>query len=314
MPRIAVVVPLYNHSAFIEATIGSVLGQTRPADRFIMVDDGSTDGSAELVEKMAVPGLELFRQTNQGAHAALNRGVALADDCDWIAILNSDDLFAPTRLERGLEVLAQRPRTEMLCTSLHLIDDEGQPLPETSAKVRRLREVRELVLSHPDPLTGLGISNFAKTTSNFIASRHFLLDHPFPAYRYVHDYHAILSAGLEGKLSILPEDLLGYRIHGTNTIKSGGKSAVIAETLQMNLDLLGAYAEPMRTSPEMRKRWRLYLQRLLGNHTDFRGELFIQLIANVLATQPGLFSLDSLADFPELDHASAHLPQLPAIS
>lgn len=306
--RVAVAIPLFNHAPYIQAALESVLGQTRPVDRIIVVDDGSTDGSPDVVERLQLPSVELFRQRNQGAHMALNRGVALAEDCDWIAILNSDDIYHPERLDRCFTLLRQRPQAAMICTGLHLIGDQGESIDETSPKVRRLRAIWELVRTDDDPLLSLAVSNFSKTTSNFVVRRQFLLDHPFAAYRYVHDYHTALQAALEGLLTVLPEDLLGYRTHGTNTIKSGGKSAVVMETLRMNLDLLGALAPKMRESQHLRKRYRQYFQRLLGNYTDFRGELFIQLIAQLLVTSPQIFDLNTLAGFPELKTSPEALP------
>lgn len=306
--RVAVVIPLFNHAPYIQAALESVLRQTRLPERIIVVDDGSADGSPEVVERLQLPGVELFRQENQGAHMALNRAVALADDCEWIAILNSDDIYHPERLARCFTLLRQRPQAAMICTGLHLIDGHGKPVDETSSRVRRLQAIWNLVRADADPLLSLGISNFSKTTSNFVARRQFLLDHPLAPYRYVHDYHTALQAAFEGVLTVLPEDLLSYRVHETNTIKSGGKSAVIMETLRMNLDLLSAWAPLMRDSPRLRKRYRQYFQRLLGNHTDFRGELFFQLIAQLLATNPNILDYKILADLPELKNPPEALP------
>ncbi|HEY5892381.1 MAG TPA: glycosyltransferase family 2 protein [Chthoniobacterales bacterium] len=308
LPRVAVVIPLFNHAPYIRAALESVLGQTNPPDRIIVVDDGSTDGSPDVVDRLRFPKVELFRQENQGAHMALNRGIALANDCEWIAILNSDDIYHPERLAKCFILLQQRPQTALITTGLHLIDDDGQPLDETSSKVRRLRAIWDLVRADANPLLSLAISNFTKTTSNFVVRRQFLLDHPFGAYRYVHDYHTALQAAFEGVLTVLPEDLLGYRTHETNTIKSSGKSPVIMETLRMNLDLLSAWAPKLRSSQRLRKRYRQYFQRLLGNHTDFRGELFFQLIAQLLASNPQILDLKTLADFPELKTSPEALP------
>src|ERR1044072_6676332 len=96
---IAVVIPLYNHERYIADTLRSVLAQTRPAEKIVIVDDGSTDGSAAVVQREFTDArIVLIQQKNAGAHAAINRGIKEATDCEFIAILNSDDLFDPRRL------------------------------------------------------------------------------------------------------------------------------------------------------------------------------------------------------------------------
>ena len=76
MKQIAVVIPLYNHAAYIGDAIRSVLAQTRTVDKIVIVDDGSTDDSVEIVRAFAEPRIELSTQPNAGAHAAINRGIS----------------------------------------------------------------------------------------------------------------------------------------------------------------------------------------------------------------------------------------------
>lgn len=312
MSSLAVVIPLYNHAAYIEPTLRSVISQTTPPHRVIIIDDGSTDDSfaqaQTLVAQFSNTSIEVIRQENCGAHAALNRGIELAADCEFVAILNSDDLWHPERLERCLAKLLANPSLALVCTGLHLIDSAGQPLPEDSPKARRHRKVWALVEKENDPLLSLAVSNFAKTTSNLIARRSFLIAHPFGDYRYVHDYHFLLQAAFADTLGVLPDDLLGYRVHTTNTIKADGRRPVVAETVQMHLDLLGKMAPALSESATLRNRLRLYLQRLFGNYTDFRSQLFLQLIANAMQTHPSLFQTTTLGDYAEFESKSDPLP------
>src|SRR5438067_1085737 len=97
---IAVVIPLYNHERYIVEALRSVLAQTRPVNRIVIVDDGSTDGSVEVVRREFRDDarIQLLTQRNSGAHVALNRGIAeAASDCEFIGILNSDDVYEPSR-------------------------------------------------------------------------------------------------------------------------------------------------------------------------------------------------------------------------
>ena len=90
-------IPLYNKAAEIEATLRSVLCQTLPPHEIIVVDDGSTDGSAEIVERVAPSAVTLVRQANGGVSAARNRAMRMASG-RWVALLDGDDLWRPDHL------------------------------------------------------------------------------------------------------------------------------------------------------------------------------------------------------------------------
>ena len=114
---VAVVIPLFNHERFIVTSIESVLGQTRPVDKIVVVDDGSTDGSVEAVRKIGDPRIALFTQQNAGAHSALNRAILEARDCEFIAILNSDDVYHPQRIEKCVAFLEANSPVDVVCTN-----------------------------------------------------------------------------------------------------------------------------------------------------------------------------------------------------
>ena len=97
MPTISVVIPNYNRAALIGETLANVLAQSRPPDEVIVVDDGSTDDSAAVVERFGKR-VTLIRQTNRGPGAARNRGVAAAHG-ELIQFMDSDDLWSLGKLE-----------------------------------------------------------------------------------------------------------------------------------------------------------------------------------------------------------------------
>ena len=104
MPSISVVVPVFNAAAFLEASIGSVLAHTTAELEVICVDDGSTDGSAALLERLAANDgrVSLLRLgTNQGASTARNAGIAYARS-DYVFFLDADDEVPPGALDRLL--------------------------------------------------------------------------------------------------------------------------------------------------------------------------------------------------------------------
>ena len=103
---IVAIIPLYNGAMWIDWAIRSVLAQTHMPDEFIVVDDGSTDGGAAVVERLAAeyPIIKLMRKRNGGQSAARNFAVAHSKSV-LIALLDQDDFWYPTHLERLLKPL-----------------------------------------------------------------------------------------------------------------------------------------------------------------------------------------------------------------
>lgn len=104
---ISVVIPAYNSAAHIARAIDSVLAQTRPADEIIVVDDGSTDATAAVVQSFG-NAVRLIAQANAGAAAARNTGIMAAAG-DWIAFLDADDEWLPKRLAAQTAILDRYP-------------------------------------------------------------------------------------------------------------------------------------------------------------------------------------------------------------
>jgi glycosyltransferase involved in cell wall biosynthesis len=104
MPTVSVIIPTFNRSKLVVNAIQSVLCQTYRDYEIIVIDDGSTDDTAEVL-KPYMDRIRYVYQANLGASAAQNRGVQLARG-EWISILASDDLWLPTKLEAQLKALA----------------------------------------------------------------------------------------------------------------------------------------------------------------------------------------------------------------
>lgn len=106
MPRIDVIVPLYNKAGTVERAIGSIREQTFTDWQLIVVDDGSTDESPDIVRGMNDPRIKLIRQENQGPGAARNRGIA-AGESPYVAFLDADDQWHPWYLENALRAIEE---------------------------------------------------------------------------------------------------------------------------------------------------------------------------------------------------------------
>jgi len=114
MPSVSVVIPTYNRVHLLERALDSVLGQTLAADEIIVVDDGSTDDTASTLKSLH-PEVKLIQQDNLGVSAARNTGISAARH-DWIALLDSDDVWHENKLKRQITALNNAPEY-LICHS-----------------------------------------------------------------------------------------------------------------------------------------------------------------------------------------------------
>jgi len=105
--RISVVIPSYNRRPTLARALQSVFDQTSEVDEVILVDDGSTDGSSDMVDRQ-FPRVKILRQPNRGVSAARNLGIVAAQ-FEWIALLDSDDSWMPRKIEQVRETWRQQP-------------------------------------------------------------------------------------------------------------------------------------------------------------------------------------------------------------
>jgi glycosyltransferase involved in cell wall biosynthesis len=217
---ISVVIPAFNHARWIRQAIESVRAQSLPAGELVVVDDGSTDETPEVLAEARYAGMRRIRQRNRGAHATINRGVALSRG-EWVTILNSDDEMTPERLEHAWGI-ARATRAALVMGSVRLIDADGAPLSEDHDSSRWYREARAEPARSRSLFRALLRHNFAVTTSNlFFHKELWRRLGGFAAYRYVHDYDFILRAlELCSDRVVYADSSEGirYRVHGANTI------------------------------------------------------------------------------------------------
>lgn len=251
-PRVSVVMPAYNHAQFIAAALDSVVAQGRANLEIIVVDDGSQDSTGAVLDDYAARcrthALTVVHQANAGAHEAINHGLALARG-EIVALINSDDLYAPSRLERILAAMDRRGAAFGF-SNTRFIDDRGNDVEATDPYVRLLRRAIAEALKAPDLpydvarqlghrgrliaeavkaanlLYVLIQSNIATSTGNFVFRRE-LLERTggFCAMRVCHDWDFLLAASYATPLVFVDEPLYLYRLHGTNTF---AKARVVA--------------------------------------------------------------------------------------
>ncbi|HBR15685.1 MAG TPA: hypothetical protein DD723_09160 [Candidatus Omnitrophica bacterium] len=132
MPKVSVIIPTYNRSDFIGRAIESVLKQTFQDYEIIIVDDGSTDETREIVLWLSKVNdkIKYFYQPNKGVSAARNRGLEEAKG-EFIAFLDSDDSWAPEKLALQVKILEEHPRVGIVYAIMPMVDEKGESLGAT---------------------------------------------------------------------------------------------------------------------------------------------------------------------------------------
>ncbi len=118
---ISVVVPVYNGAPYVADAIESILAQAYPSLEIIVVDDGSTDETAAIVQRFGPP-VHYYHQQNQGSSVARNYGVTQAGG-DWLAFLDADDLWSQHKLAIQMAVLQEHPAVDVLWG--HVVEFNG---------------------------------------------------------------------------------------------------------------------------------------------------------------------------------------------
>ena len=159
MPRVSVVIPTYNCARFLGQTIDSALRQAYRDFEIIVVDDGSTDDTQQVVAGYGKT-IRYVYQSNQGASAARNVALSIASG-EFIAYLDADDLWIADKLSRQVEYMDDHPACGFLHTEVSVIDEQNKVLHtrfnyETNRPVPQGLCIRELLLrSHIQTLTVL---------------------------------------------------------------------------------------------------------------------------------------------------------------
>jgi GT2 family glycosyltransferase len=212
-PRVSVLMTTYNGSRFIAESIDSVLGQSFQDFELVVVDDNSTDNTIEVLAQYNDKRLRVIRnEKNLGVVGARNRGFAELRG-DYVATLDHDDLWLPSRLRAGVECLDRDPATVLVATQAQVLLEEGASGPA----VRRLPEFSP-PLFHWILLMTCPVVYSSLLFRRDVARRD---DGTFlrPDLRYADDHELMLRLAEAGTVEALDEELTVYRLHGANTTR-----------------------------------------------------------------------------------------------
>ena len=292
MPRVAVITATYNSAEFIEHTVRSVLQQTLTDFEYIIVDDGSSDGTPELLRRLAAGDSRLrpvFRSTPSGGPTVPKNLALSLVTAPYVSLLDHDDYYAPQKLQRLADGLDAHPDWVAAFHDVQLVDGALQPHAGTYLSnvefPARAGAAAQPIGDHwyhcgPDFFTFMSLNYAAMhTVSVMLAPGRLRQDPPGfkECYRGCDDTDLWLRVAHQGSIGYLDEVLSYYRLHGNNL--SGDQVAMTQNAVRlhednfrragdvMTADELAAYRDKI-TSYQLDLAYKLGRQRRYGEASD----------------------------------------------
>lgn len=211
-PLVSIIIASYNHCAFIEASITSVLTQTYPNIELLVIDDGSTDGSVERIQRLQqLHGFSFLEQENKGLSRTLNETIARARG-NLIAPFGSDDVMLPARIALQVAYLRDKPEVGICAGNIQEIDAEGHPQGKFRDLPQRRLDFEDVFLNRK---TGAPAPTllFRREALEKVGG--------FDPQIRLEDLLIQLKITRAGySIDVLSEVLAHYRVHGNNTYKN----------------------------------------------------------------------------------------------
>lgn len=213
---ISVVVTTYNQEAFLSQSLKSVFSQTRKADEVVVVNNGSTDNTAKILDQYKSKIITISHKKNIGALQGGNSGLLKARG-DYVIILASDDWFAPTILEEEAKILDQNPEIAVVYSQTVSVEGNKKIVKTAEPAGRKTvigRWEFERLLTQGDFIP-YGTALIRRST----LKKHGLLD---PNIQYRNDYELWIRLARYYPFAYIAKPLAYYRIHNNYGIKSSG--------------------------------------------------------------------------------------------
>lgn len=211
-PLVSIIMPVYNAGRFLVPAIESILKQTYKNIEFIIVDDGSMDGSWETIKhyKSKYPKLIRVYQTekkiNAAGNGATNFGFQFAKG-EFIARMDSDDVSLPTRIEKQVSFMQNHPGTIIVGTQAFVINGKGKTIGKKTMPTTNGEIYRQFSVFHPFIHPSVMIRRALLPNPNKIYAMRWDVND---------DYYTFFSLLRHGFVANLAEPLIKYRIHGSN--------------------------------------------------------------------------------------------------
>ncbi|MDN4641970.1 glycosyltransferase family 2 protein [Agreia sp. PsM10] len=227
---VSVALCTYNGADYIEAQLDSIFAQTLPPDELVWADDGSTDSTVEIAQRViaahTIADHRMLRVVVLEAHQDplgftrnFERSLAAATG-DYVALSDQDDVWDPDRIKSAVDLLTRDGKADLVASDAILIGPDGQPLGRTlfesmgvsAAEIAELNG-RDAYLSAIRRSVIPGMSLLARAT--------FLRSHLPIGDAWPHDYWLVVNAAASASLRILPQPVVSYRQHDKNVLGAG---------------------------------------------------------------------------------------------
>ena len=259
-PLVSILIPAYNAERWIGYTIKSAVAQTWERKEIIVVDDGSTDGTAEIARRFASKELKVVSTPNQGLSAAVNHAIELSQG-DYVQELDSDDLLSPDKIERQLAALREGDSKRILLSS---------PWAYFYHRPHRARFIPNRLWYDLSPaewlLRKMG-ENLHMQNATWLVSRELIeAAGPWDArlqYDQDGEYFARVVAASEGT-RFVPEGRVFYRNSDSGRISYIGSSDAKKNSLLLSITLHIQYLRSLENSERVRQACLTYLQNWYG--------------------------------------------------
>jgi alpha-1,3-rhamnosyltransferase len=206
---VSVLIPSYNHAPFVERTLRSVFKQTLPPNKLIVIDDGSKDDSAKIIERVLQDcpfDSRLIVRENRGLCATLNEGLSLSDS-KYFAYIGSDDIWLPKFLESRVKLLESRPSACLSYGHAFLIDENDQiiDLTETWSDYSDGKTLEMLL--YPIIPTSASVVYRTEILQKYLWNNEIILE----------DYDLYLRLSRKHEFALGEKNLSAWRMHDYNT-------------------------------------------------------------------------------------------------
>lgn len=226
MPAISCLIPVYNGERYLQAAMESILGQSFADFEVVVIDDGSTDRSAEMIEAIAArdPRVKLFCKPNGGIVSALNFGLERCEGA-FVARMDADDIALPDRFAVQMAAFDIHPDAVAVGGLIQSVDGDGIPISAPGSPSR----VTETRLDLFPPV----VANVQHSAGTFLRSALASVGGYRGTFPHAEDYDLYLRLAPHGRFYNPPALVLYYRVHGASlsmvNLQTQERSAVLAE-------------------------------------------------------------------------------------
>jgi glycosyltransferase involved in cell wall biosynthesis len=233
MSKVSVLMPVYNGETFLRDAIDSIIGQTYSDWELIIINDGSTDQSENIIKSYIDPRIRYYKnEQNIGLIATLNRGIDLCSG-KFIARMDADDISTPERLKQQIDFLEKNNEYVMCGCNATVIDknnnETGKIINLSTNEYLRINLLFSVPFIHPSVMIKTDILKELKYD---------------PDYKYAEDYDLWCRIANKGKIYNIPNLSLKYRWHTTNVSVKNSKAqeGVKNNIIQRQIESLGISA------------------------------------------------------------------------